>query len=214
MKRVCFINGSLRGKKAASLEFIKDVDRRLSGAEFEKTFLTVAARLKESYSEEVFESITSADAIVFVFPLHNYGLPGALMRLLEDYYRCIKTGREYNKGAGVYGIINCAYPRPGDVTGEAVRVMKNLCRRLSLNWRFAVCIGTGPVVVMTKDIPFLYPGLKKAYAAIASDIRRGGTDERDDYLIRPIIPEPVIAMIKRHYEKKGRMIERDYRQRA
>ena len=59
------------------------------------------------------------------------------------------------------------------------------------------------------QIPFLDMKLKKAYAEIASDIRGGTKESRNDYLIKPVIPEAIIAMIKRHYEKKGQMIERD-----
>lgn len=211
MKNVCIINGSLRGKQAASLEFLKDLSLRLPDTEYNKTTLTVKAKANNNYPENILASIACADAIVLVFPLHNYGLPGALMRLLEDYYQYLKTGREYNRDARVYVVVNCAFPRPEKTTGEAVRVIRNFSRRLSLNWRFAICIGTGPVVVMTRKIPFLYLKLKKAYAEIASDILDSNNKEqKKDYFIRPVIPETIIAMIKRHYEKSGHMIEQDH----
>lgn len=193
------------GKKASSTAFIKDIDLRLPDMEYKKTFLTLKSKVKEDYPENILESMASADAIIFVFPLHSYGLPGALMRFLEDYYRYVRNGKEYNKNSKVYMVVNCAFPRPGETTGEAVRVIQNFCRRLSLNWRFAICIGTGPVVVMTKRIPFLYLKLKKAYAEIASDIRSNDKERKGDYLIKPIIPEAIIAMVKRHYEKTGHM---------
>ncbi len=209
MKNVCLINGSLRGKQAASLEFLKDLSLRLPGTDYYKIILTVKVRVKESYPENMLESMARADAIIIVFPLHNYGLSGALMRLFEDYYQYIKTNKEYNRDAKVYAVINCAFPRSAETTGEAIRVMQNFCRRLSLNWRFAVCIGTGPVVVMTKRVPFLYPRLKRAYAEIASDIMSHNDGKLGNYYIKPVIPEAIIAMIKRHYEKSGHMIERD-----
>lgn len=212
MKNICLVNGSLRGKKAASLEFLNDLELRLPDSACNKILLTVRARVKESYPENMLESMAHADAIVFVFPLHNYGLPGALMRLLEDYYQYIRTGSECNKNAKVYAIVNCAFPRPGATTGESIRVMQNFCTRLSLNWRFAICIGTGPVVVMTKRVPFLYPKLKKAYVKIASDIQCDDNEKRDNYMIKPIIPEAIIAMIRRHYEKTGKMIEKNQKQ--
>jgi hypothetical protein len=209
MKKVCLVNGSLRGKQAASLEFLKDLSRQLPDMDYAKTILTVRARVKESYPENMLESLARADALVIIFPLHNYGLPGALMRFLEDYYQYIKDGHQYKKEARVYVIVNCAFPRPEATTGEAIRVVKNFCRRLSLNWRCAVCIGTGPVVVMTKRVPFLYPKLKKAYLEIAADIKSNRTGDEKTYLIKPIIPESVIARIKRHYEKSGKMIEKN-----
>jgi hypothetical protein len=208
MKNICLVNGSLRGKGAASLTFLQDVNRKLAEKEYKKTFIKVRAKVKDDYSEDTLKNLAVADAIIFVFPLYTYGLPGSLMRLLEDYYSYIKTGKEYNRDAKIYAVINCAFPRPEATTGEAVRVIKNFCRRLSLPWRFALCIGTGPVVALTKKVPFLYPKLNRAYCEIAIDIRCDENPVKPDYFIRPIIPGPIIAMIKRHYENKGRMIER------
>ena len=208
MKSICLVNGSLRGKEASSLAFLQDIDLRLSAAGYDTTIITVGAKVKDHYPDETLENLTGADAIIFIFPLHNYGLPGALMRLLEDCYRYVKPV-DNHKDTAVYMVVNCAFPRAGETCGEAVRVIRNFCRRLHINWRFAVCVGTGPVVVMTRKVPFLYPRLKKAYSEIVSDIRSAGRDEKDDYLIKPVIPESIIAAIKRHYEKKGRMIEPD-----
>ena len=209
MKRICLINGSLRGKKASSLAFLEDVNRKLSDTEYKKTFLTVRARTKGNYPEDMLQSIAGADAIVIVFPLFSYGLPGALMRFLEDYYRYIQAGNGYNKNAKVYVIVNCGFPRP-EINEEAIRgVIKNFCRRLSLNWRFAICIGSGPVVVATRKIPFLDMKLKKAYAEIASDIQGGDRGKKNNYFIKPILPEPVILMIKNQFEKKMRLPESD-----
>jgi hypothetical protein len=206
VKNICLINGSLRGKKASSLVLLEDVNRKLPDREYNKTLLTVRARLKGSYPEDMLRSMAAADSIVMVFPLFSYGLPGALMRLLEDYYRYVQAGNGYNKGAGVYIIVNCGFPRPRTIA-EAVRVIKNFCRRLSLNWRFAICIGSGPVVVAVKKVPLLHMKLKRAYSQIASDIKNGDRGTRGDYFIKPILPEPIILMIKNQYEKKMRLAD-------
>jgi hypothetical protein len=209
-KSICLVNGSLRGKEASSLEFLKDIESRLPDTEYNKTFLTVKATLKESYPANILKDIACADTIVFAFPLHNYGLPGALMRLLEDYYQYIKASNKYNKDAKVYMIVNCGFFRP-EINEEAIRVMKNFSKRLSLNWRFAICIGTGPVVVMTKKVPFFDLKLKRAYAEIISDIKSSSREKRDNYLIRPLIPAPILIRIKNYYEKKGQMIQRNHK---
>ena len=207
MKTICLVNGSLRGKQSASLDFLNDIALSLPDTEYNKNIVTVRAKLKGSYPEDMLKSMARADAIIFVFPLHNYGLPGALMRLLEDYYEYARTGNSYKKDTRIYIIVNCAFPKPAKTTGEVIRVMQNFCTRLSFNWRFGICIGTGPVVVMTKRIPFLYPKLKKAYAEIASDIRNADTKSRNNYFIKPVIPAFIIAMIKKYYEKKGKMYD-------
>lgn len=211
IRNVCLINGSLRGKNASSLALLTDVDRAMRDGEYDKTVITVRARVKGSYPEDVLRSMARADALVLVFPLYDYGLPGALTRLLEDFYRFARAGSFERKRAKVYVIVNCGFPRP-EITGEAVRVVRNFCRRLSLDWRFAIRIGGGPAVVMMRRLPLLDGGLKRAIAEIATDLGSGDTEVPNDYLIRPVIPEPILLAIKGYYERKGQMIERGNRQ--
>jgi hypothetical protein len=207
MKNIGLINGSLRGRQASSLQFLQDLVRRLPNSKYQKTIITVKAGVKARYSEGMFQSLAGADAIILVFPLFNYGLPGALMRFLEDYYQYLKAAQVRNQNTRVYIIVNCGFPRAEATTGEAVRVVRNFCKRLSLHWRFAVCIGCGPVVAMTRKVPFLDLKLKRAYLDIVSDIHSGDESEKTDYIIKPVIPEPILIRIKNYYEKKGRMIE-------
>lgn len=207
VKTVCLINGSLRGRKAASLSFLQDVSRRLPDALYRKTVITVRGNAKQVYSAETLPAMAQADVLVFVFPLYGYALPGALMALLEEFHRFVLEGNALSHDVKVYAVVNCAFPRPELTTGEAVRVMRNFCRRLSLNWRFAICIGTGPVVVLTKKLPFLDRKLKKALAAIATDMTGDAGAHVCDVLVRPAVPESVIRVIRQHYEKKGGMIE-------
>lgn len=205
-KAVCFINGSLRGRKSSSSAFLGDVSRLLPDSDFRKNFVAVKGTAVDGYPPDTLRQVAEADAIVFVFPLYAYGLPGALMRLLEDYHRYVLDGNAHNTGASVYVVVNCGFPRADLTTGEAVRVVRNFCRRLSLNWRFAVRIGTGPIVALTRRVLFLDRTLKRAFADIAEDIGSGGQEPKTDYVVRPIIPEPIIRRIKEHYEKRGEMI--------
>ncbi len=207
MKTICFVNGSLRGKRASSLQFLGDIDRLLS-SDYVKTYIGVKARPKEDYPPETLKSIAEADALILGFPLYTYGLPGALMRLLEDYYRYAREAGSSRKDAKVYAVLNCAYPRPDMTSKEAVSVIRNFCRRLSLDWRFAICIGTGPVVAMTRKLPLVDLKLKTAYSHLVSDIVGDGRSGVADCFIKPVVPEIVIRKIKEHYEKKGRMRER------
>lgn len=201
MKNICLVNGSLRGKKASSLDFLEDIESRLPAVEYAKTTVTVKARVKGSYPPAVLEELAMADAWILVFPLFTYGIPGALMRLLEDYYAYASSGKEHKRDAKVYAIVNCGFPRPV-IFNECLRVIGNFCHRSSLDWRFAVCIASGPVVVMTRRVPFLDLKLKRAFAAIASDLKSEDSAPRDDYLIKPVIPERIILMMKERFEKK------------
>ncbi len=206
-KNVCLVNGSLRGKKASSLAFLRDVSHALDTSKCGKTCIRVLGSAVQGYPEETLRHMAEADALVLVFPLYAYGLPGALMRLLEDFYRHVEAGNEYNRQTRVYAIVNCGFPRPELTTGEAVRVVRNFCRRLHLKWRFAVCIGTGPVVALTRKVPFLDYKLKRAITEIASDIIDEADEPKDDRFVRPIIPESIIRRIKEYYERKGEMMQ-------
>ena len=207
VKTVCLINGSPRGQKASSLSFLQDASRRLPDALYRKMVITVRGNSKQGYSAEILAGMAEADALVFVFPLYGYALPGALMALLEEFHRFVLDGNAPNHDAKVYAVVNCGFPRPELTTVEAIRVMRNFCRRLALNWRFAICIGTGPVVVLTKKLPFLDRTLKKALAAIATDMTGDAEAHVCDVFVRPVVPESVIRVIRQHYEKRGGMIE-------
>jgi hypothetical protein len=200
MKNICFINGSLRGKEASSLIFLNYINGMLADTEFNKDIINVRAKVKENYPEDALKTISRADVIIMVFPLFTYGIPGALMRLLEDFYLYTKANG-YNKAAGIYIVVNCGFYRP-EIMTELIRVMKNFCRRLSLNWRFAICMGAGPVAAATVKIPLLKMKYKRAFSAIASDIKNGGAGQKNDYFIKPLLPEPVILWWKAQYEKK------------
>lgn len=209
VQHICLVNGSLRGWKASSLQFLLDVSRRLPDDRYRKTIITVRASAAHDYPSETLACMADADALVFVFPLYGYGLPGALMRLLEEFHAYVQASHVYHRESRVYVVVNCGYPRPELTTGEAVRVMRNFCRRLCLNWRFAVCVGTGPVVVLTKRLPLLDRRLKQALDAISQDIAGEAAQPPADVFIRPLIPEGIIRRIKEYYERKGKMIQCD-----
>lgn len=200
MKDICLINGSLRGRKASSLVFLNYMNGMLADAGIHREIITIRAKVRDRYPEDDLETISRADVIIMVFPLYTYGIPGALMRLLEDYYQYTR-GNGYKTGVGVYIIVNCGFPQPA-IMGELIRVMKNFCRRLSLNWRFAICLGGGPIAAETVKIPILNLKYERAFSAIASDIKNGCAGRKDNYFIKPLMPEPVILWIKAKYEKK------------
>lgn len=201
MKTVCLVNGSPRGTKASSAEFLADIARRLPDADYTKKTVSLEAKLNGGYAVETLRDLATADALILVFPLYAYALPGALMRLLEDLSAYAGSGAEHHCSVRVYAIVNCGFPKPV-IFNECVRVLRNFCRRLSLDWRFAVCISGGPVVVATRRAPFLDLKLKRALGAIATDLKSGGPAAKTDYFIRPVVPAPICLMVKRRYEKK------------
>ena len=55
---------------------------------------------------------------------------------------------------------------------------------------------------MTVKAPLLNLKYKRAFSAIKADIKNGGTEQKNDYFIKPLIPEPVLLWYKARYEKK------------
>lgn len=200
MKNICFINGSLRGSEASSLSFINDMDGRFHD-NAKSEIISVQAGVSTAYTEETFIKTAVADALIFTFPLFAYSLPGALMRFLEEYWKYIQLGNNYNKEARIYVIVNCGFPEP-TINKEVVRIIKNFCTRLNLRWRFAICIASGPLVVKTKKVPFLDIKLKRAFNSIVNDVLVENCENIHDVYIRPIIPKPIVLMIKKQFENK------------
>lgn len=123
-----------------------------------------------------------------VSPLFVYGIPGALMGLLEDFYLYAK-GHGYNKAAGIYIVVNCGFPRP-EIMAELIRVMKNFSRRLSLNWRFAICMGGGPVAAWTVKAPLLNMKYKGPFRQSPRILKMAIQGKRTTISSSPSFPNP------------------------
>jgi len=165
MKNICFINGSPKGKKSNSLFFLNKLEEAMNGNNYIKSYIHVTPSIHSGKVEEDFKTMSNADAIVIAFPLYVFCLPGVLMRFLEDYYSYLKSNNSLTKNVRVYGILNCGFPEPA-INNEAIRVLKNFCVRLNLNWRFAVSIGMGEPVGATKDIKFMQILCSKVYSSL------------------------------------------------
>ncbi|MBU3157357.1 NAD(P)H-dependent oxidoreductase [Clostridium estertheticum] len=165
MKNICFINGSPKGKGSNSLLFLNRLDEDMNENNYNRFYIHVTSSIHSGKIEEDFKTMSHADVIVFAFPLYVFSLPGVLMRFLEDYYIYLKNNNKSPENVRVYAIVNCGFPEP-TINDEAIRVLKNFCVRLNLNWRFAVSIGMGEVVGSTKDIKFMQRLCSKIYSSL------------------------------------------------
>jgi hypothetical protein len=201
MKRVCLLNGSLRGEKASSLQFLDRVAAGMKKPDVIVDRVALKAGAGNPCARETLALVAGADVIVLAFPLFVYTLPGAATRFLEDFYSYAKAGGAYNSRVKVFAIINCGFPEPWTMR-EAARVVRNFCARLELEYGFSIAISSGPVSVMTMKVPFLNPRLKKAFRALARDALGDDQVRREDFYIKPIIPRQIVLKMKEHYERK------------
>lgn len=161
MKNICLINGSPRGINSNSYFLIKKVEEKLES--YNRCCIHIAQY--NSQSIENFKIVHCADIVIIAFPLYVYCVPGLLMRFLEDYYTYCKKMSLQKKEAKVYVIINCAFPDPS-ICDEAIRVLKNFCKRTVMEWRFAVLVGAGGVLDTVKGIKVFDSILASIYLAL------------------------------------------------
>jgi hypothetical protein len=195
MKNVCLVNGSPSGRTATSLVFLKDLDNFLDDTVFQKEYVSCNLKAGDKSHAPVIDAMAGSDALIFSFPLYAYTLPAPFTKLLEDYYRQVRDRQIKGGPARVYAIVNSGYPVPG-VNAEALRVMRNFCKRAGLAWRFGVAIGGGLVVAMTRNVPLINRKLRNVYVLIKADILGNGTAALDDISIKPVIPKRMMIYMK------------------
>ncbi len=190
MSRVCLVNGSPSGDKATSLVFAMALVEAL-GEEVETELVSLDLGRRRPTRQSTLDALSSAEVLVFSLPLYAYGLPAAMIKLLEDF-AAMESPKE---PARVYAIVNSGYGDPA-VNTEALRILRHFCQRCGLRWRFGVMVGGGLLVAMMKEVPVARWRLDRALAALAEDIRADGAEPRDDLSIRPVIPLTVMNYLK------------------
>jgi hypothetical protein len=195
LKKICFLNGSLRGKQSSSIQFINELNTKLGDHGLKKEFISV--RLK-GYDHQLFKTISEADIFIIVFPLYSYCLPGSLIRLFEEYYEYCKT-KQISREIPVYVIVNCGYVDP-KINTEAIRVIKNFCLRVGFTLRFSIAIGCGPAVLYTKFIDIkLHSALKR----MARDIKSPIIQKREIIFLRPLLPRIIMDTVRMHLDRNA-----------
>ena len=189
-KRVVFVNGSPRSQdQTASAAFIARAEPQFDDALFEKHTVQVRKALRGS-PEEAFEHIRGADAVVFVFPLYTFCLPGMLARFLQDYAAYTGRNGTAEHRTAVYAVINCGFPEPY-INEEAADVIRSFCTHTGMEYRSAVFIGAGVMMSTVQKAPPVQKALQKldaAFAAMAEDCRSDGTVHAADARIAPAFP--------------------------
>lgn len=196
MKKVFFVNGSPRGKNSASQCFISEVCRQLDKNRTEVTEVCLASDIKADVRKGDFEKLTTADSIVFVFPLYIDSIPSSLLDFLycfEDYWINEKQGmRNGKKAPDVYAIINCGFIE-GRQNINAMRIMQHFAASAGLNWRFGIGIGAGEFMRETqKNIPIHSKIKLKVYKAILrlkEDIEKSPMTVEKNIFTNPAIPK-------------------------
>jgi len=128
-------------------------DAYLKNASVSAEVVQVRSSLMHHKTQEAFEIVQAADAIVLVFPLYFFCMPAMLTRFLQDFAGAYPTA---DKESRVYAIINCGFPESG-INMEAMRVVECFARQTGRLFLGGVMIGGGGMLIGAKDAPFMRP---------------------------------------------------------
>ncbi len=151
--------------------------------------IDVRKTIRDNIHAEAMDAMQNSDALVFVFPLYFFCLPGLLMRFLQDYAAAAKT----RPGQRVWCIVNCGFYEP-EINDEAVRVVKSFSQHIGAAFRFGVTISCGSMLATMRSAPFMKKSsaaFDAAMTAIADDVIGEGT--------APDVPIRIRADISRRF---------------
>lgn len=180
MRNIVLIDGSPKVNEPSTSNYLVEaIGSQIDEASAHKTFINVRQSIKKHKTLDDFAVIAQADAIIIVFPLYIFCLPGILMRFFEDYYQYWLEHEQTAAQPKVYAVVNCGFPEPG-INMEAIRVISSFSRHINAQFRFGVLIGGGGMLREAANAPFMKKTMKSlhdAFAAIAEDI--GSADLKD-----------------------------------
>jgi hypothetical protein len=184
-KTIVIINGSPKINEPSASEAFADIAARHFEAKGHKALRIHAGKsLRQKHTAEDFETMRQSDALVFIFPLYVFCLPGLLIRYLQDYAQYLKE-HPGTKAQKVYALVNCGFPEPG-INDEAVRVIESFSRAIGGSFGFGIMFGEGGMIVGALHAPFM----KKVLGALGGQFDQMAEDCSDD----AAHPRPTVAL--------------------
>lgn len=222
-KKYVLISASPRTDEASCSEFLSVIgSQRLKEYDADLYRVNVRRSLNRKLTETDFSAMLRADALIIVFPLYFFCLPGLLMRFLEDYCKYFEQHKENAKDARVYAVINCGFPEP-DICTEAARVVESFSEKTGNSFRFSLLLGGGGMLQSAKDAPFMkktMAAINNAFELMAEDVLKSGDKPMNDMLISMRFPRRLYffmgdlgwkSMGKKNGLKKEELYRKPYR---
>ena len=166
IKEAVLISASPKAKqeKALSEYFSSLGESHIKSSQIHVSRINVYKSMVKGHTEEEFKVMADADALIVIFPLYFFCLPGMLMRFLQDYEKYLAVQENETKKALVFAVINCGFPEP-EINEEAVRVIESFSQKVGAEFRFGVLIGGGGMIVGAKEAPFMKRTMAKIVSA-------------------------------------------------
>lgn len=222
-KNIVLISASPKiNEESVSGYLVSMLGDRIGNDGVNKTIINVRQSLTKHQTQNDYDVISKADAIVIVFPLYIFCVPAMLTRFLEDYYHYYSETGKVTGSPKIYAIVNCGFPE-AEINREAVRVIRSFSRHINAEFRFGILIGSGGMLLGAKGAPFMKKALIKlqnAFDEIKDDYLSDGHQNIEEVLINVNFPRRlyffmgdrgfISAAHKNHLTKKD-MLCKPYR---
>jgi hypothetical protein len=165
-KRIVILSASPKAPGTAASDLLAETAANvLRGGDADVQVIGVREIYIKKNVSEAYAEMAEADAMLVVFPLYIFCLPGILMRFLQDYqaYAAVRPGGA--KNALVYAVINCGFPEP-EINEHAALVIGRFAAAVGARFRFGVLIGGGGM------ISYHAPQIKKTLALYGAAVER------------------------------------------
>ncbi len=147
--------------------------------------ILVRSTLLHRKTEQAFETLQKADAIVLIFPLYFFCMPAMLTRFLQDF---VAKYPLTDRTSRVYAIVNCGFPE-SHINQDAMRVIECFAKQTKREFLGGVMIGGGGMVIAAKDAPFMRPIFELIDAMFARVVRDACSDQSEPALITEASPK-------------------------
>ena len=166
MKKVIVLNGSPKKNRAVSEKLLKIVEEGLAGrTEAEKLYI-----YDSDFSDDYFEKIYGADAVVLALPLYIDCLPARVLEFMQASKEFLKFGE--TGGPELYFIINCGFLEYSQ-NDTAIKIIKKYAEKTGFNYRGGVSVGSGAMILNSRK----KEALEKLLNEMAEEISRAYTFE-------------------------------------
>ncbi len=187
-RKIVIISGSPKAPGKATSDLLSEKAAEIFAQEdVELREMNVRFLFTKNQTQQAFAEMADADALVLVFPLYIFCLPGILMRFLQQYKAYADTHPATGKNALVYAVVNAGFPEPY-INQEAVCVIGCFADAVSMRFRFGVLIGGGGMYEAA------VPPVHKKMQTYQQAVRRIREDMANPRVIPPaniLIPAPI-----------------------
>lgn len=205
MNKICFINGSPRGKASCSKILTQVVLDMLDKEKVQVYNLEATESMRTKKSEEDFKLLKEMNSIIFVFPLYIDAIPSNLleyMNAFEEYIISEKLKVDIN----IYAIINNGFIE-GSQNINALKIMCHYAKAIGCSFKFGIGIGAGEFIRETMEVIPLKSRLKlKVYNALlkmAMEIENPTEKESKILMTNPSMPKTIFMLVANKHWLRG-----------